>query len=629
MRRAALLLAGLLVAAAAAGQPSVGGIAAKAFPVQLTIAQLEAITPDGTQGVRIVTDDADCSSASADDGVVLCIDTGSWELVQGSGGGSGDVTAVGDCATGDCFQSAAAGTIFAAPSGGGVATFRALTDADVPNSITVDLATAATTANAGDSATAFFAAGTIEHERGGLEADVSAFAGLVRIASGSTTAVTSLAGFNTALGSSVADGAHTTDTDTTCLDAGVDCLFAASLSEGGAATTATALVANGTNCSAGEWAAGVDASGAAEGCTADDAGTDDQIASEVPFTPAGGIAATDVQAALEEVDAEHTVDTDDQDATEVAYTPTTGTDWTDPDPADAGGALDDLAGRLTIEEAAAPLAHAASHGVAGGDAVTITEAQVSDLAHTVDTGPQPDCSGTTTYQDGDGGCDDISTVYAAAAHASTHSDGGADEVAAEDLATACSDGEILEASSGGWVCAADDTGAASMPAREFIWPAAALMPFDYGADGFAPISLYTGATVPVLTRAYDDDTDECAGFSFQVPGDIDTSGTVTFAAYWYAATAAADDVVWDVRHLPVDGGESWDQALTTVTAAASTADGDQDEVTETTWTETVSNLGWAADDFAHGAVCRDGDNGADDLAGDALLLTLKVEVPRA
>jgi hypothetical protein len=36
------------------------------------------------------------------------------------------------------------------------------------------------------------------------------------------------------------------------------------------AATATALAANGGNCSAGQWAAGVDASGAAEGCTADD-----------------------------------------------------------------------------------------------------------------------------------------------------------------------------------------------------------------------------------------------------------------------------------------------------------------------------------------------------------------------
>lgn len=77
----------------------------------------------------------------------------------------------------------------------------------------------------------------------------------------------------------------------------------------------------------------------------------DQTAAEVPFAPAGGIAATDVQAALEEVDAEHTVDTDDQTATEVPYTPAVAGDWIDPDPTQAGGALDDLAGRLTAEEA--------------------------------------------------------------------------------------------------------------------------------------------------------------------------------------------------------------------------------------------------------------------------------------
>ena len=48
----------------------------------------------------------------------------------------------------------------------------------------------ASTASAGDSATAFFGAGTIEHERGGLEADVSAYAGLVKITGGATSAVT-------------------------------------------------------------------------------------------------------------------------------------------------------------------------------------------------------------------------------------------------------------------------------------------------------------------------------------------------------------------------------------------------------------------------------------------------------
>jgi hypothetical protein len=41
----------------------------------------------------------------------------------------------------------------------------AVTDAQVPNTITVDLATTATTANAGDSATSFFPSGTIEDAR--------------------------------------------------------------------------------------------------------------------------------------------------------------------------------------------------------------------------------------------------------------------------------------------------------------------------------------------------------------------------------------------------------------------------------------------------------------------------------
>lgn len=89
----------------------------------------------------------------------------------------------------------------------------------------------ADTANAGDSATSFFSSGLIEHERGGLEADISAFNGLLRISGGSTSNITNLAGLNTALGTSIADGPHTTDTqadevcagDTTYLDGEGNC----------------------------------------------------------------------------------------------------------------------------------------------------------------------------------------------------------------------------------------------------------------------------------------------------------------------------------------------------------------------------------------------------------------------
>lgn len=46
--------------------------------------------------------------------------------------------------------------------------------------------------------------------------------------------------------------------------------YAASVSEGGPATTSTALAANGGNCTSGNYPLGVDASGAVESCTADD-----------------------------------------------------------------------------------------------------------------------------------------------------------------------------------------------------------------------------------------------------------------------------------------------------------------------------------------------------------------------
>lgn len=107
----------------------------------------------------------------------------------------------------------------------------------------------------------------------------------------------------------------------------------------GNASTSTAFAANGTNCGAGQFAAGVDASGNAEGCTSAGAGdvvgpasavnnrvaffdgttgklikdsglllsgsnTGDQTATTVTNTPAGNIAATTVQAAINELDTE-------------------------------------------------------------------------------------------------------------------------------------------------------------------------------------------------------------------------------------------------------------------------------------------------------------------------------------
>lgn len=85
---------GLIAGCAALAQPvSLGGLGPDAFPVQLSVASLAAITPDGTQGVRLVIDDDDCVAGGAA-GVVLCIDTGAaWEPV-GAGAGTDDQAAV-------------------------------------------------------------------------------------------------------------------------------------------------------------------------------------------------------------------------------------------------------------------------------------------------------------------------------------------------------------------------------------------------------------------------------------------------------------------------------------------------------------------------------------------------------
>lgn len=75
-------------------------------------------------------------------------------------GNAGTATALAANPT-DCSANQFATTIAAS----GNLTCAALVDADIPNTITIDLATVATTANAGDSATAFFSSGTIEDAR--------------------------------------------------------------------------------------------------------------------------------------------------------------------------------------------------------------------------------------------------------------------------------------------------------------------------------------------------------------------------------------------------------------------------------------------------------------------------------
>jgi len=138
-----------------------------------------------------------------------------WDVISGLGGGHNAVTLTPQADNIFDLVIQVLGLdvqgpniVFAGPTVGAPTfpNFRGLVDNDIPDTITINNATnavnatIAVTANGGDSATGFFPAGTIEHEYGGLEADVSAYTGVVGISGGATAEVDTAAELETYAG---------------------------------------------------------------------------------------------------------------------------------------------------------------------------------------------------------------------------------------------------------------------------------------------------------------------------------------------------------------------------------------------------------------------------------------------
>lgn len=164
--------------------------------------------------------------------------------------------------------------------------------------------------------------------------------------------------------------------------------------------------------------------------------------------------------------------------------------------------------------------------------------------------------------------------------------------------------------------------------KEYSFPLEGLGALE---TNFAPLVKLTGTNVNVFARAFDDTTEEYVNGKFMVPSDIDTSGTVTFRAYVTAATAAASkNIGLTFGHLPLNDSEDWDPAspYTDEDTGAVAIDATQDDVTEVTWTETISNLGWAASDMVLFRLSRD-TSVADNLTGDMYGFVFEISIPRA
>jgi len=154
------------------------------------------------------------------------------------------------------------------------------------------------------------------------------------------------------------------------------------------------------------------------------------------------------------------------------------------------------------------------------------------------------------------------------------------------------------------------------------------VPTSGTADGIASISSDTGTNSDILGAAFDDTADEYTMVKFKVPSDVDTSGTVTFRIRGYAATAAAQDIAMLVAWHEVGDAEDWDGALTEETGTT-TLTNTQDALDTLVITETVSTLGWVANDEVFLYIGRDGDHATNDgLSGDFIMTGFSVEIPR-
>ena len=165
--------------------------------------------------------------------------------------------------------------------------------------------------------------------------------------------------------------------------------------------------------------------------------------------------------------------------------------------------------------------------------------------------------------------------------------------------------------------------------KEYWWPASATLPLE-AADSIPPISKITGTNVDVLAVSFDSGTDECRTAHLKVPSDVQSGSTITFRIIWFSQSATTNNVVWDARYQSTGTeGESFDQTLTTKSFGADAVQGTVKQITVSTVTETLANLGWAANDSIEIAFCRDADNASDNMTGDAEAIGFGVEIPRA
>jgi hypothetical protein len=151
--------------------------------------------------------------------------------------------------------------------------------------------------------------------------------------------------------------------------------------------------------------------------------------------------------------------------------------------------------------------------------------------------------------------------------------------------------------------------------------------FDPAQSSFPAWETDVGTNGNMRGHYFDDTTEEFLEASFILPSAI--AGTVTFEAYGYSKTAVASRYIeLKLYHSAKADGEGWDAAYANKESGDLLTDSTQDNLNRFTWTETVTNLTWTANDQVRIKLSRIAPSGTN-LSGDWILTHFRVIVPRA
>ena len=153
--------------------------------------------------------------------------------------------------------------------------------------------------------------------------------------------------------------------------------------------------------------------------------------------------------------------------------------------------------------------------------------------------------------------------------------------------------------------------------------------WNYPTSNPASLERDTGTNGGMFVHAFDDTTEEFVILepAFEIPDNIDTSGTVYFSLFGYAKTADGNEVQFRIYHSSRDKGESWDNAYSTKDSGDYTTNASQDALDQIEWNETVANLGWAAQDLLRLKLSRIAIVDGTSVSGDYYVTNLKIRIP--